>query len=112
MRTFQTTHGYIEADLSILRSKPYKKWLLQAKPQRDLNPTTRCWHSWLRSNKIKCGVNPPQINSQSTFIRLTPHFTVLDIWRGFGIDREKEPQATGRTHDSGTVVYGRYRRNR
>src|SRR5260370_15592664 len=67
----------------LLRSKPYKKWLLQAKPQRDLNPTTRCWHSWLRSNKIKCGVNPPQINSQSTFIQLTPHFTVLDIWRGF-----------------------------
>src|SRR5260370_37816170 len=63
----------------LLRSKPYKKWLLQAKPQRDLNPTTRCWHSWLRSNKIKCGVNPPQINSQSTFIQLTPHFTVLGI---------------------------------
>ena len=29
-------------------------------------------------------MNPPQINSQSTFIQLTPHFTVLDIWKGFG----------------------------
>jgi hypothetical protein len=26
----------------LLRSKPYKKWLLQAEPQRDSNPTTRC----------------------------------------------------------------------
>src|SRR5215469_5519891 len=50
----QTTHGYIEADLPIkLRSKPFRKWFLQAKPQRDLNPTTRCWHSLLHSNKNK-----------------------------------------------------------
>jgi pimeloyl-ACP methyl ester carboxylesterase len=26
-----------------------------------------------------------EFNSQSTFIRLAPHFTVLDIWSGFGI---------------------------
>ena len=30
----QTTHGYLEADLS---SKPFRKRFLQAKPQRDLN---------------------------------------------------------------------------
>ena len=35
----------------LLRNKPYKKWLLQAKPQRDSNPTTRCSHSLLRFNK-------------------------------------------------------------
>jgi hypothetical protein len=38
------------------------------------------------SSTVKCGVNPPQTNSQSTFIQLTAHFTVLDIWRGFGTD--------------------------
>src|ERR1700730_8985279 len=31
------------------------------------------------SGKIK--VNHSQIHSQSTFIQLTPHFTVLDIWK-------------------------------
>jgi len=28
------------------------------------------------------------MQSQSTFNPLTPHFTVLDIWRGFDIDRD------------------------
>jgi len=47
-------------------------------------------------------VNPPQINSQSTFIQLTPHFTVLDIWKGFGIDRDmtRSVEQTGETHDA------------
>jgi hypothetical protein len=36
--------------------------------------------------KIKCGVNYAQTRSQSSFIQLTPHFTVVDIWKGFGID--------------------------
>jgi len=40
-------------------TEPYKKWLVQAKPQRGLNPTTRCWHSWLRSNKNKMGSESP-----------------------------------------------------
>src|SRR5208282_4118916 len=34
------------------------------------------------SSTVKCGVNHSEIRSQSTFIRLTPHFTVLDIWSG------------------------------
>jgi hypothetical protein len=41
------------------RSKLYKKWLLQAKPQRDLNPTTRCWHSWLLFDKNKMRSESP-----------------------------------------------------
>jgi hypothetical protein len=28
--------------LSTIRRHPFRKWFLQAKPQRDLNPTTRC----------------------------------------------------------------------
>src|SRR5271165_5209375 len=27
--------------------------------KRDLNPTTRCWHSWLRSNKNKMRSESP-----------------------------------------------------
>jgi hypothetical protein len=34
------------------------------------------------SGKIKCRVNHSQIHSQSTCIQLTPHFIVLDIWKG------------------------------
>jgi hypothetical protein len=41
--------------------------------------------------KIKCGASSPQIQSQRTFNPLTPHFTVLDIWSGFGI---KAPPAS------------------
>ena len=40
--------------------------------------------------KIKCGVNHSQIRSQSTFIRLTPDFTVLDIWKGFATNYKLE----------------------
>jgi hypothetical protein len=47
--------------------------------------------------KIKCGANPPQINSQSTFLRLAPHFTVLDIWSGFGINGYRELQTISHT---------------
>jgi len=36
--------------------------------------------------KIKCGVNYAQTRSHSSFIQVTPHFTVVDIWKGFGID--------------------------
>src|SRR5271165_6045514 len=38
---------------STIRRHPFRKWSLQAKPQLDLNPTTRCGHSLLRSNKNK-----------------------------------------------------------
>jgi hypothetical protein len=67
----------------LLRSKPYKSGC--CRPSRSEIQTQRravdipCF----ALIKIKCGVNSPQIHSQSTFIQLTPHFTVLDIWKGF-----------------------------
>src|SRR5208283_2261926 len=42
-----------------LLSSECEKWLLQAKPQRGLTPTTHCWHSWLRSNKNKMRSESP-----------------------------------------------------
>ena len=39
-----------------------------------------------RHARIKCGVGSPAIRSQSLFPQFTPHFTVLDIWSGFGIE--------------------------
>jgi hypothetical protein len=46
----QTTHGYIEADL-LIKEQALQKLAPLAKPQRDLNPTTLCLHSSLRSNE-------------------------------------------------------------
>ena len=67
--------------LSTIRRHPFRKWFLQAKPQRDLNPRHAADIPRFTIIKIKCGVSSPQIQSQSTFIQLTPHFTVLDIWK-------------------------------
>src|SRR5208282_4675630 len=51
------------------------------------------------SSTVKCGVNPPEIHSQSTFIQLTPHFTELDIWREFGIKAPAALQEQRRLSD-------------
>jgi integrase len=77
--SIQTTHGYIEADLLIIRSKPCRNWLPPANPQRNLNPTTLCLDSSLRSNEIKCGVKSSLMRSHSGSSQFTPHFIVLGI---------------------------------
>jgi hypothetical protein len=65
---------------------PSENGSCQAKPQRDLNPTTRYWHSWLRSIGNKMRSESPSNQLPEQIIQLAPHFNVLDIWSGSGID--------------------------
>ena len=65
--------------LSTIRRHPFRKWFLQAKPQRDLNPGHAADIPRFTIIKIKCGASSAQIQSQSTFLSVAPHFTVLDI---------------------------------
>jgi hypothetical protein len=75
----QRIAGHADSRTTKLYDRRGQKVLLE-----DMERNAELRISLQMSSTVKCGVNHCKIRSQSTFIPLTPHFTVLDIGRGFG----------------------------